>query len=304
MLEEQKQKPIKKKKKKKEKAKPTWIMDSVWTNDCSDLRMRLFKSSAFSFSIAGRLPSTFFFSIFTVLRWFVDSKQDPSMNQVTFAGASNCPAFLLNKMRLNARNAKVVCADCGDQLLNHKEEAVKESDILAYLAHIEGHDGGNCILSKEEESGELWCGGRGVSLRGFVEKHDIGAVINASNLHLEARRDFQEWAKKVEKIEKEGLIEVLRMGWEDAETQTLDGLDKAVRWLHQKRDEEKKNVVVHCAQGKSRSGAIIVAYLMCKEKLPYAEGLKMAQLKRNIIQPNAAFAVELQNRSEEILSLF
>ncbi len=224
------------------------------------------------------------------------------MNQVQFRGVLACKAFRLHKMMLNVKNAKVICVDCGGPLLDHAGEACCEDDVVAYLNHEEGHGGGNVILAEDGGLGALWCGSRGCSLRPFVAKHKIGAVVNASNLHLEQRRDFQEWAKKVEAVEKEGLIEVMRLGWEDTEVQELTQLQDAVKFIHRHRSNGV-NVVCHCAQGKSRSGAVVVAYLMALHKAPFEEALQMARRARTLIEPNAHFATQLKRQEKQLLEM-
>ncbi len=217
------------------------------------------------------------------------------MDQVQFLGILPCTEFRLHKLLLNVKNANVVCVDCGGPLLDHSAAAASEDDVLAYLSHAEGHDGGNLLVKAGEGLGELWCGGRGSSLRPFVTRHKIGAVVNASNLHLENRRDFVEWSKKVQALEIEGLIEVLRLGWQDTEQQELSGLETAVRFIHDHR-LRGVNVVCHCAQGKSRSGAVVVAYLMAKHKISFEEGLQLAKRSRALIEPNSNFAHQLKKQ--------
>jgi protein-tyrosine phosphatase len=224
------------------------------------------------------------------------------MNQVQLSGVLPCKAFRLHKMMLNVKNAKVVCIECGGPLLDHRADACSEEDVFAYLAHVEGHDGGNEILAEDGGLGALWCGSRGASLRPFVLKHKVGAVVNASNLHLEQRRDFQEWARKVEAVEKEGLIEVLRLGWEDTEVQELTRLEDAVRFIHRQR-LKGVNVVCHCAQGKSRSGAVIVAYLMALHKTSFEEALQTARRARALIEPNANFAAQLKKQEKLLIEM-
>lgn len=216
------------------------------------------------------------------------------MEQLQFSGVSQCDEFQLNKMRLNATHAKVVCIDCSYAIGDHKASAVKEADVDAYLAHLEGSDGGNLCIAATETLGAVYIGARGVSLAPYVNSNNIKAVVNASNLHLINRRDFKEWSSKVEKLEKDGVIVVLRLGWGDVLDQELTRLDEALEFIHTQR--LSGNVAIHCAQGKSRSGAVLVAYLMQQEAIGYDEALKMAQKSRSIIQPNASFERELRKR--------
>lgn len=93
------------------------------------------------------------------------------MNQVTFKECLPCEKFVLNKMAMNMKNSKgVQCKECSGTLLDHKASSVSEEDILAYLSHMEGKDGGNEILEREGSLGAVFVGGRGASLRDFVTK--------------------------------------------------------------------------------------------------------------------------------------
>ncbi|KAF2658356.1 phosphatases II [Lophiostoma macrostomum CBS 122681] len=53
-------------------------------------------------------------------------------------------------------------------------------------------------------------------------------------------------------------------------------------------------VLVHCLQGISRSGSIIVAYLMQEQSLDYDAALAIARISRSIIMPNSGFADQLR----------
>merc|ERR1712232_40914 len=50
-----------------------------------------------------------------------------------------------------------------------------------------------------------------------------------------------------------------------------------------------KSVLVHCAQGRSRSGSVVVYYVSRSEKLDIHEALKKVQDKRAMAQPNDHF---------------
>jgi hypothetical protein len=53
-------------------------------------------------------------------------------------------------------------------------------------------------------------------------------------------------------------------------------------------------VLVHCAQGISRSASILIGYLMSREQLPYDTALAQLQAARPVVQPNPGFALQLQ----------
>lgn len=53
-------------------------------------------------------------------------------------------------------------------------------------------------------------------------------------------------------------------------------------------------VLVHCAQGISRSASILIGYLMSREGLSYETALAQLQATRPSVQPNQGFALQLQ----------
>jgi predicted protein tyrosine phosphatase len=56
----------------------------------------------------------------------------------------------------------------------------------------------------------------------------------------------------------------------------------------------KPKVLVHCVQGISRSGAVVVAYLMRTCSLDYDSALASARASRSAITPNSGFADQLR----------
>jgi len=59
-------------------------------------------------------------------------------------------------------------------------------------------------------------------------------------------------------------------------------------------------VLVHCAAGISRSGAVICAYLMWKNGWTFEEALKFGQSKRGSLHPNEGFQRQLLQFEEEL----
>ncbi|EFC46621.1 predicted protein, partial [Naegleria gruberi] len=54
-----------------------------------------------------------------------------------------------------------------------------------------------------------------------------------------------------------------------------------------------ENVLIHCMKGKSRSASILIAYLMRKNQWSYFNTLQFVKQKRNIVQPNTGFELQL-----------
>mmetsp|Transcript_35386 Transcript_35386/g.80843 ORF Transcript_35386/g.80843 Transcript_35386/m.80843 type:complete len:139 (-) Transcript_35386:27-443(-) len=57
---------------------------------------------------------------------------------------------------------------------------------------------------------------------------------------------------------------------------------------------EGKGVLVHCAQGKSRSSTLVVAYLMKTQGLSADKALELVRAQRPIAEPNTNFMTQLR----------
>ena len=65
-------------------------------------------------------------------------------------------------------------------------------------------------------------------------------------------------------------------------------------------DSSVNNIYIHCAMGISRSPAIVIAYLMYKNKMKYEEAYDFVRDKRKVINPNSGFREQLK-KLEKIL---
>jgi dual specificity phosphatase 12 len=100
-----------------------------------------------------------------------------------------------------------------------------------------------------------------------------------------------------------GVVHKFILLEDDALADLLSVLDEACAFitnaLHPttNNDEEKESstgrVLVHCLQGISRSGAIVVSYIMKSLNMQYTDALDLARKYRPIITPNLAFAEQL-----------
>lgn len=68
-------------------------------------------------------------------------------------------------------------------------------------------------------------------------------------------------------------------------------------------DQHLKNgeaVLIHCAQGISRSASILAGYLMWSEKKPFQEILKSIKSKREVASPNLYFCRQLEKFEQDL----
>ena len=65
-------------------------------------------------------------------------------------------------------------------------------------------------------------------------------------------------------------------------------------------NRQKTNVLIHCFAGVSRSGAMVIAYLMKSQKKCFQEAWKLAKEKRSVITPNNGFKKQLEKYELEV----
>jgi hypothetical protein len=80
----------------------------------------------------------------------------------------------------------------------------------------------------------------------------------------------------------------------------LAWLRRMVEFVDEQR-RDGKTVYVHCAAGISRSGMVVVAYLMFKNKWTRDEALAFVRTKREGVRPNPAFMELLLEWEREVL---
>ncbi len=68
----------------------------------------------------------------------------------------------------------------------------------------------------------------------------------------------------------------------------LQWLQRQVEWIGAQRSAGRR-VFVHCRNGVSRSGMVVVAYLMHKNRWSWEQSLEFVRSKRPVTRPNPAF---------------
>ncbi|KAL6076968.1 tyrosine protein phosphatase yvh1 [Balamuthia mandrillaris] len=213
-------------------------------------------------------------------------------DQLSFNGTTECELFVPNPFK------PVRCKGCGEDIREHVSSAVADEHILYVIREEQAKDGANCILHAADGWGGLYLGGYQAATANFVNKANITHVVNTAK-GLEYF--FVGWGKKLFELEKDGL-KILRLGWLDNGQQKLwkeepwDQLKESILFIHEAR-KAGHNVVVHCAQGKSRSTTVVLAYLMTINKeAGYGpnEALTFVKQHRPMAEPNPNFMEQLQ----------
>ena len=76
----------------------------------------------------------------------------------------------------------------------------------------------------------------------------------------------------------------------------IEKLEEAYEFIKENKD---KNIFVHCVFGKSRSGSVVIFYIMKEKKLNFQDAKNYVKNIRNIVEPNAGFELELNKYYDE-----
>ena len=94
---------------------------------------------------------------------------------------------------------------------------------------------------------------------------------------------------------------VYDLEWDDSESFELPLADirGALQWATAQR-AAGRHLVISCAQGKSRSGAMATAYLMATRDIDADAALALIRARRPFVQPNSGFMKRLRAMAAEI----
>ncbi|XP_062500636.1 uncharacterized protein LOC134177877 [Corticium candelabrum] len=222
-------------------------------------------------------------------------------SQVHFSGQVDCPSFQPHFLKPN------FCTSCSKLLDKHAAHAVSTDDIILKALEFsqKGEKIPSLVLDSTDTTGALYLGGyKSVMNDAFLVEHKIGAIVNtAKGLENVFGPSYK---RAVEKAYQDLKIEFLRTQWVDDTHEKIppQSLAEVVKFIEKHRSE-KTSVLVHCAQGKSRSATAVVAYIMVKNSLDTNGALKFVQEKRAMAEPNSGFMKALQDfeRSSVFLTL-
>jgi protein-tyrosine phosphatase len=205
------------------------------------------------------------------------------MDQMTFSGVSCCDKFRANPFAKSGAIARK-CMDCGYDIQEHSAAAVTEKDVRKVLESVENVPS---LISGSEE-----CGQAAINEKSLQDAN-VGLVINTAGGLEEMFPKF-----RPSPIYNRMGISTLHFEWEDSAntTFTASEIDQAIDCIKTTL-ESGKSVLVHCAQGRSRSGSVVVAYTSRSEGLTIDDALTRVQGKRAMAQPNDHFMALLRAMS-------
>lgn len=210
------------------------------------------------------------------------------MDHVCFTGDSLCESFRGHTMKAN------MCTRCMKDVAKHKKENVTPEELAKALESTQkGERVPSLILERNADTGygKLFLGGFKATInKEFNASENIKGVINTvgNGLFGLFGRKFQTTYEDA--IESFG-INYLEVEWEDSLVFNIpeDDLASVLRHIEAVR-REGGSVLVHCAQGKSRSTTAVVAYMMTKQLSSNRDDvLAFVKERRKMAQPNHHF---------------
>ena len=208
------------------------------------------------------------------------------ISESQFASEAIGHRFVLRRPLAKATATR--CAECGSHWTAHSRAEVDDGDVLSILNVVD-----ECKPS-DILSGRLFVGG---CMAVLSHAHTNPFVVNCAGKQLHSF--LPKTRSAFDALKAQGRCYDLE--WEDSEGFTL-GIDEivhAIRWVDDKIKRGCR-VIINCAQGKSRSGTLAIAYLMARDQLDVKAALTAAQARRPLIQPNPGFLRQLSQLESSI----
>jgi len=202
-----------------------------------------------------------------------------------FSGLAGCPEFTPNLFKSD------ICASCQNKIQSHSSATPKQvAAALEFAVDNVASD----VWKHPQSGANLYLGGfKSANNISYLQKNNITLIINTAK-GLEATLG-PKYIKQVEdRARMLPLLEIVNLDWRDDVTQVLefDVIKQTIK-LMDKALDTGQSVLVHCAQGKSRSSTIVLCFLTWKLQTPVNESLTVLQKRRNMAQPNQNFMQQI-----------
>lgn len=247
--------------------------------------------------------------------------------QLTFSGECLTHVFEPNRFKKDMSTE-------GVKIQKHYRYAIKEEahvvQALEYacdkvpslikLPEDSPEDATTTGSGSNDSCNDIYLGGfKCVSNLDFLRKNNVKGIVNCAGHAL--GEFFVRYPDLVKAAEGAGM-EVLHLPWVDSEDQTLDceSLTEALLFMEKylgwaggsigggSSSISPSSVLVHCAQGRSRSSALVICYLMLTKAsrkgdqsgdsddlLSVDEAFAVVKSSRDMAQPNANFMRQLHD---------
>lgn len=123
----------------------------------------------------------------------------------------------------------------------------------------------------------------------YAKYDDFDVVVNLAYRYNDHEFEYGKVRRKLV-----GDKTVYFVGIHDKVTERIDAVLPHLIPALELSIEQGKRVLVHCAAGRSRSGAVVVALLSVMNGWSYDEALAYVQQRRPIVLPNEGFELQLR----------
>ena len=209
-----------------------------------------------------------------------------SSSQINFTGESLCPTFTPNSFK------KDLCQLCQSKIQCHS--SASDEEIAAALEYTVDKVP-SLIWSYLDFNSNLYVGGYKSGLnRKFLMDAQIGLIVDTAPSLIKTLGPKYEAQRTNVRAEYNRNINVISLDWEDKVEQRINPDElKSTLIDIENTLSNGRSVLIHCAQGKSRSSAVAVAFLSAKLNISIEEALNIVQKGRKMAQPNSGFIKQL-----------
>eukprot|EP00300_Choanocystis_sp_HF-7_P011688 c17573_g1_i1.p1 GENE.c17573_g1_i1~~c17573_g1_i1.p1 ORF type:complete len:235 (-),score=38.71 c17573_g1_i1:42-746(-) len=207
-------------------------------------------------------------------------------DQIHFRGSSPCSEFVPNMLKPS------MCRDCLKLMAAHSSDAVKSDNQIKQALEYMSDKVASKILDESDDLGALFLGGyKSVTNAEFMVEAKITHVVNtAGSLDI-----FGPHYSRSQKQLKSLGITFHELPLLDLQSFQIDPqlMFNAIHFIWQAR-AQRRNVLVHCAMGKSRSTTCLLSYLLSHDPLLSVDsGLALVRTRREMAEPNPGFMEQL-----------
>lgn len=200
-----------------------------------------------------------------------------------------CKEFVPNPLAKSGKMARK-CKECFRDIQEHCRDAVKPEDVQRVVESNESMPSRVHDVAGPDGPALFLGGWKAAMNEKFMMEAKVGLVVNTAGGLQSIFPTF-----KPEAMYGKLGIKTVFLDWQDSEDQVVPPEDLAVAAEAITATlAEGRSVLVHCAQGRSRSSTVVVAWLSQAQGLPVDDALKFVQSKRNMAQPNDNFMTQLR----------
>jgi len=214
-----------------------------------------------------------------------------------FDGRAGCARFEANPFRRD------ICQVCQNKIQAHDSASEKEVSAALEYAVDKVPSKVWAAGGRDSASASLFVGGYKSAVNlDFLKSENVMLIVNAApgiqnmfpahKVQLERRKNDPDLSK----------LEETTVNWVDSPTQKLDVelVLQLVRMIGTTL-RDGGSVLVHCAQGKSRSATLAAAFISWREGASIPESLARIKELRKMAEPNAGFVAQLRDMQGALL---